>query len=169
MWFKRMPLEDWFDTYQYEVQYDVGESAVKYLTFDDLNIDLGKLPLRYGYHLGRPDLREEISKQYEGLSYENVVVTTGASEANFILFCALMKPDYHVVIEHPNYPSLYEVPRSLGCKVDLCSLRFEKQFLDSLARDSQGNLVYLPANTWRLERTTEDWPEIQFLQTMEIN
>ena len=47
--------------------------------------------------------------------------------------------------------------------------RFEKQFLDSLARDSQGNLVYLPANAWRLERTIEDWPEIQFLQTMEIN
>ena len=47
--------------------------------------------------------------------------------------------------------------------------RFEKQFLDSLARDSQENLVYLPANAWRLERTIEDWPEIQFLQTMEIN
>ena len=47
--------------------------------------------------------------------------------------------------------------------------RSEKQFLDSLARDSQGHLVYLPANAWRLARTTEDWPEIQFLQTMEIN
>jgi peptide chain release factor 3 len=47
--------------------------------------------------------------------------------------------------------------------------RFEKQFLDSLARDSQQNLVYLPANAWRLDRTTEDWPEIEFLQTMEIN
>ena len=47
--------------------------------------------------------------------------------------------------------------------------RFEKQFFNSLARDSQGHLVYLPANAWRLERTTEDWPEIQFLQTMEIN
>jgi peptide chain release factor 3 len=47
--------------------------------------------------------------------------------------------------------------------------RFEKQFLDSLARDSQENLVYLPANAWRLERSTEDWPEIHFLQTMEIN
>ena len=30
MWFKRMQLEDWFDTYQYTVQYDIGESAIKY-------------------------------------------------------------------------------------------------------------------------------------------
>ena len=45
----------------------------------------------------------------------------------------------------------------------------EKKFVDSLAGDSQGNLVYLPANAWRLERTTDDWPEIHFLQTMEIN
>ena len=51
----------------------------------------------------------------------------------------------------------------------LSQVRREKNFVDSLARDSQGNLVYLPANAWRLERTTDDWPEIHFLQTMEIN
>ena len=83
MWFQRMPLEDWFDTYQYEVEFDVGESAVKFLTFDDLNLDLGKLPLRYGYHCGRPALRELIAQQYEGLSADHVIVTNGASEANF--------------------------------------------------------------------------------------
>ncbi len=45
---------------------------------------------------------------------------------------------------------------------------FEKQFLDSLALDSHKNLVYLPANAWRLERTVEDWPQLQFLQTKEM-
>ena len=67
MWFTRMSLEDWFDTYQYEVQYDIGESAVKYLTFDQLGVDLGKLPIRYGYHWGRPDLRELIANNHPGL------------------------------------------------------------------------------------------------------
>ena len=28
MWYERMDLEDWFDTYQFAVDYDVGESAV---------------------------------------------------------------------------------------------------------------------------------------------
>ena len=128
MWFSRMELEDWFDTYQYEVEYDVGESAVKYLTFDDLSIDLGKLPLRYGHHRGRPDLRELIAGQYDGLSQDEVIVTTGASEANFATVAALVKPGDHVIIHHPNYPSLYEVPRSLGCKVSLLSLDYENKF-----------------------------------------
>ncbi|MCP4728122.1 MAG: aminotransferase class I/II-fold pyridoxal phosphate-dependent enzyme [bacterium] len=128
MWFKRMPLEEWFDKYQYEVEYDIGESAVKFLTFDELNIDLGSLPLRYGYHLGRPDLREEIAKQYDGLTLKNIVVTTGASEANFCTVSALCKPGDHVIVEHPNYPSLYEVPCSLGCELSFFSLKFENNF-----------------------------------------
>jgi aspartate/methionine/tyrosine aminotransferase len=133
MWFKRMMLEDWFDTHQYEVEYDVGESAVKYLTFDELGIDLGKLPLRYGYHLGLPDLREIIAGQYDGLSPEHIIVTCGASEANFATVAALVEPGDHVVVEHPNYPSLYEVPRSLGCDVSLFTLTQEQAFMPDFA------------------------------------
>ena len=137
MWFKRMPLEDWFDTYQYEIAYDVGESAVKFHTFDELNIDLGRLPIRYGYHRGRPDLREVIAHQYEGLTADDIIVTTGASEANFATVSALVKPGDHVIVLHPNYPSLYEVPRSLGCDVSFLHLRHEANFalnLDELKR-----------------------------------
>ncbi len=132
MWFKRMDLEEWFDTYQFTVEIDIGESAVKYLTFEDLDIDLGRLPIRYGYHTGRPDLREIISEQYPGLSSDQVVVTSGASEANFAIVAALLNPGDHAVVEHPNYTSNYEVPRSLGCKVDLLTLRYEDQFKPDL-------------------------------------
>lgn len=137
MWFKRMSLEEWFDRYQYETRYDIGESAVKWLTVEDISIDLGKVPLRYGFHKGKPELRECIAEQYPGLSSDHVIVTSGASEANFCIVSALVKPGDHVIIEHPNYPSLYEVPRSLGCDVSLLSLTFEKQFkpdLDELRR-----------------------------------
>jgi aspartate/methionine/tyrosine aminotransferase len=137
MWYSRMTLEDWFDTYQYAVKYDIGESAVKYLTFDQLGIDLGKLPIRYGYHKGRPDLRELLASSYPGLTADDVLVTSGGSEANFAIVSTLVKPGDHVVIEHPNYTSLYEVPRSLGCKASLFSLRFEDRFkpdLDLLAK-----------------------------------
>ena len=132
MWFNRMPLEEWFDKYQYEIKYDVGESAVKYLTFDELDIDLGKLPLRYGYHLGRPDLREAIALQYDGLKMEDILVTPGASESNFAIVATLMNPGDHVIIEHPNYTSLYEVPRSLGGRVTLLPLQYENNFKPDL-------------------------------------
>jgi aspartate/methionine/tyrosine aminotransferase len=123
-----MELEVWFDTYQYEINYDIGESAVKTLSIKETGVDLDKVLLRYGHHRGSPDLRECISEQYCGLSQEHMLVTTGASEANFIVVAALAKPGDQVIVEHPNYPSLYEVPRSLGCQVDLLTLKFEDKF-----------------------------------------
>lgn len=132
MWFNRMELEIWFDKYQYEIDYDIGESAVKTLSVKDVDIDLGKVLLRYGHHTGDPLLRETLAEQYPGLSGDQIVVTTGASEANFVAVSALVKPGDHVIIEHPNYPSLYEVPRSLGCKVSLFTLKFENRFKPDL-------------------------------------
>jgi aspartate/methionine/tyrosine aminotransferase len=132
MWFKRMELEIWFDKYQYEIDYDIGESAIKTLDVKDLDIDLSEISLRYGYHRGRPELRECIVAQYPGLKEKNIMVTTGASEANFLVVSALVKPGDHVIVEHPNYPSLYEVPRSLGCSVELLTLNFEQDFKPDL-------------------------------------
>ncbi len=132
MWFNRMELEIWFDRYQYEIDYDIGESAVKTLSVKDIEIDLEKVLLRYGYHTGNPALRKTIADQYPGLSGNHIVVTTGASEANFVVVSALVKPGDHVIIEHPNYPSLYEVPRSLGCNVSLFTLKFENRFRPDL-------------------------------------
>lgn len=128
MWFNRMALEVWFDRYQYEIDYDIGESAVKTLSVRDVAVDLDDVLLRYGYHKGKPELRAVIAREYPGLSEDNIVVTTGASEANFAVVSALVKPGDHMIVEHPNYPSLYEVPRSLGCDVTLFSLRFEDRF-----------------------------------------
>jgi aspartate/methionine/tyrosine aminotransferase len=137
MWFQRMALEDWFDTYQYAIDYDIGESAVKCLSLGDIDIDPRNIVFRYGHHRGKPELRERIAAQYDGFTPDQVVATTGASEANFCVVSALVKPGDHVVIEHPNYPSLYEVPRSLGCSVSLFTLRYEDRFkpdLDELKR-----------------------------------
>jgi aspartate/methionine/tyrosine aminotransferase len=127
-----MELEIWFDKYQYAVDYDIGESAVKTLSVKDVDIDLDTVLLRYGYHSGHPDLRAVIAQQYPGLSGDQIIVMTGASEANFVVVSALVKPGDHVIIEHPNYPSLYEVPRSLGCDVSLLRLKFENQFKPDL-------------------------------------
>ena len=134
MWFERMTLEIWFDTHQYQVDHDIGESAVKFAHFGDLGIDLDRLALRYGHHGGRPDLRELIAERDEGVSAGDVVVTTGASEANFVIVSALVKPGDHVLIEHPTYPSLYEVPRSLGCDVTLFTLAYSDGFRPDLDR-----------------------------------
>jgi aspartate/methionine/tyrosine aminotransferase len=132
MWFQRMVLEEWFDDYQYKVKYDIGESAVKYLTLGQIGIDLNSLPIRYGYHKGKPELRECLVEQYPGLTSDQIMVTSGGSEAIFSIFAALLKPGDHVIIEHPNYPSLYEIPRSLGCSVSFLHLTYAHQFKPDL-------------------------------------
>lgn len=132
--FRRMPLEDWFDRYQYEVDYDLGESGVKYQTLAALNLDLNEVQLRYGHHRGSPELRTLIAEQYEGFSPEQVAVTTGSSEANFAIIVSLVGESDHMIVEHPNYPSLYEVPQSLNLHHDRFPLTYEAGFLPDLQK-----------------------------------
>ena len=44
---------------------------------------------------------------------------------------------------------------------------FQKKYHTNLALDTEGNLVYLAINEWRLAHTMEEWPQITFLKTME--
>lgn len=129
-----MPLEDWFDRYQYEIDYDVGESGVKYLKLKKLDIDIEDLDLRYGHHIGSPELRQLISEMYEGAGPDNIAVTTGSSESNFALIASLVGDSDHMIVEHPNYCSLYEVARSLERKHDLFPLSFHERFVPDLTR-----------------------------------
>jgi len=137
MVFERMPLEIWFDEYQFDIDYDIGESGMKFLSVKELGIDLNEVELRYGYHLGHPELREEIAKQYGGMSKDNVAVTTGASEGNFAVIGHLIGSKEHLIIEHPTYPSLYQIPRSLERDHSLFPIKWDDEFrpdLDALRK-----------------------------------
>jgi hypothetical protein len=63
-----MIIEDWFDKYQFKVDYDTGESGVKFRKLGDLELDINDVELRYTQHLGNPNLRAEIAKQYKTLN-----------------------------------------------------------------------------------------------------
>jgi len=130
MWFKRMAIErESPEEYGYgAIDYNLGESSVPDRYLRGIDIDLGKILMCYGHHWGQPALREQIAEQYDGLPFDQILVTGGAAEALFVVAATLLKPGDHVVVEHPNYPSNYEVPRSLGCTVDVLPLHFETQF-----------------------------------------
>ena len=132
MTFQRMELEDWFDRYQFEREVDLGESAVKFLKVQDLNVDLGDVDLRYGHHSGSPKLRSIIAEDYPGLSGDNIIVTNGGSEAIFSLYNGIMSKGDRLVVEHPNYPSLYEIPQSIGCEIALLRLSYDNNFRPDL-------------------------------------
>jgi aspartate/methionine/tyrosine aminotransferase len=105
---------------------------------------------------GSPALREEIGR-LAGVSAEQVLVTAGASEANFLVGMALVRPGDQVVVEHPAYEPLWKVFEMLGAEVRFLPRPFDRGFrpdwqaVDALANDPPRLLVltnlYNPGGT----------------------
>jgi aspartate/methionine/tyrosine aminotransferase len=123
-----MVLEEWFDKYQFKVDFDIGESGVKFFKLRDLNLDLDDVELRYCQHLGNPQLRIAIAQEYDNLEWENIAVTTGAAESIFSIIASLTNRNDHIIVECPNYPSFWYIPESLERHMDLFYLKFNEQF-----------------------------------------
>ena len=97
------------------------------------------LEIRLGYSEapGTHELRSLIAATYRDTGPDEILVTTGAIEANFLLFNVLLGPADHVVAVYPAYQQLYSVPRAIGCDVSLWKLRMEGGFrydVDDLER-----------------------------------
>jgi aspartate/methionine/tyrosine aminotransferase len=78
-------------------------------------------PLGYSQSNGTIELREKIAAMYPGATINQVEVTNGTSEANYILALTLIRAGDVVALQVPNYLQLWGVPRSLGATVE----RFE--------------------------------------------
>ena len=133
-------LERWMSRWEMEVEFDIAESGVYPLTTRDV---LNLLPeaardgalealldLRLGYTeaRGTKALRETIASVYEDTTAENILVTTGAIEANYLLFNTLLEAGDHVVAVYPAYQQLYAVAEAIGCDVSRWELRPETDF-----------------------------------------
>ncbi len=142
-------LERWMTTHEMHVDYDIAESGIFPLTVNDLlaleppqvrDQTLGQLlDLRLGYSEARGsiELRSQLAATYANCSSENILATTGAIEANFLLFNVLLDAGDHVIAPYPAYQQLYSVPRGLGCDVSLWRISAETGFrydVDDLER-----------------------------------
>jgi aspartate/methionine/tyrosine aminotransferase len=133
-------LERWLTAHELHVEYDIAESGILPLTIRELlaleppterdQVLDRLLDLRLGYSeaTGTLELRRLLADTYVNCSPDNILVTTGAIEANFLLFNVLLNPGDHVVAPYPAYQQLYSVPRALGCDVDLWQVRAEDGF-----------------------------------------
>src|SRR5689334_22748572 len=95
-------LERWMSTWEVKVDYDIAESGIYPMTVNEV-LDLlpaaerdqtlaSLLDLRLGYTeaRGTQRLRETIAATYERVGPDEVLVTTGAIEANYLLFNSLL-------------------------------------------------------------------------------
>ncbi|MFB0502065.1 MAG: aminotransferase class I/II-fold pyridoxal phosphate-dependent enzyme [Candidatus Bathyarchaeia archaeon] len=128
MKFRPFSLEDWFAKYELQCRINISESGILPIDSSWFDTDLSDLKLYYGHMLGDLELRELIARDYPDLLPDRILVTTGCIEANFVAFASLVQPGDHVIVEHPNYQQLYEVPRALGSRVELLRLRYEDNY-----------------------------------------
>ncbi len=133
-------LERWMTTYETKVAYDIAESGICPLATNDLlallpaeerELALTALldtPLGYSEAPGSLRLRSLLAATYRDTGPEEILITTGAIEANFLLLNVLLDAGDHVVVVHPAYQQLESVPRAIGCEVARWHLRPETGF-----------------------------------------
>lgn len=117
-------LERYYDTREFAAPYMLSASDCETWTVAELAalapaaIDrLLALPLGYTHTTGHPDLRACIAATYDGVQPEQIVVHAGAQEAIFTFMAAAVGPGDHIIVHHPAYQSLADLPRALGCDV----------------------------------------------------
>jgi aspartate/methionine/tyrosine aminotransferase len=118
--------------------YNLGESVGPDLTVADLLgsqslADLGSVHLSYGTSAGQPALRSLVAARH-GIPEEQVLITTGAAAALFLL--ALLCADGEILVGQPCYPPTLEALRGIGAPVVTVRSRFEDGYridLDAFA------------------------------------
>ena len=123
--------------YENTVDYNLSDSGVhpysvrELLTPDEceklLDVELG-----YGWTNGSVELRQSIANLYENRTTDNVIVTNGSAEANFLLVMALLNPGDELVVVVPNYLQIWGWAKALGVAVKEVTLREDLGWLPDM-------------------------------------
>lgn len=126
-------VEEWLNVHEKEAVYDLAQSSIDSLTLAEIiQLDgsdvaeffekLASQKMNYGWIEGSPAFKEEVAKLYQTVDPANVLQTNGATGANLLALYALIEPGDHVISMLPTYQQLYDIPRSLGAKVEFVEL-----------------------------------------------
>jgi aspartate/methionine/tyrosine aminotransferase len=136
-------LERWQSIWENKVELNISESGVHPLSTSELVPDTAALekildvPQYYPQTNGSEELRSRIAELYSGAKAENVLVTCGGSEANFVATWALLEPGDEVVFMMPNYMQIAGIAHAFGATVKPLWLREELEWgidIDELPR-----------------------------------
>lgn len=134
--FQNFELEHFQSQFERTVEYNLADSSVKCAGVSDLLAgndpgELTNLALYYPEVNGTGLLRERIAALYAGAQADNVLVTVGAAQANWMICAALLQPGDEVIVVSPGYRQVWGLAKNIGCVVKETHLR--------------------PENNWRLD------------------
>jgi aspartate/methionine/tyrosine aminotransferase len=137
--FQPFAMERYMSAWEQEVEFNLSESGVHPMLLSEL-LDLkdGSLEellatdINYAHANGRPELRENIARMYDGATADNVLVTVGAIEANYNTLRTLLCKGDEVVIQLPNYMQVWGVAKNHDYQVRTFTLLEEKDWAPDL-------------------------------------
>jgi aspartate/methionine/tyrosine aminotransferase len=125
-------LEREMGKWEHQVEYNLSESGVHPMTTKELFRqdpqlieELVNVELNYPQANGSGELRQRIAALYPGATADDVLVTTGAAQANFTSVLTTLDPGDEIVVMLPNYMQIYGVAKNLGLDVKTFSLTHE--------------------------------------------
>jgi aspartate/methionine/tyrosine aminotransferase len=113
------------------VEYNLGDSGVHPMAIEELIDDPNVIDELLSTRLYHPqangviELREHIADMYYGATPENVLVTSGAAQANFTSIWTLLKPGTEIVVMQPNYMQIWGIAHNFKLHVKTFNLREE--------------------------------------------
>lgn len=130
-------LERTQSLWENRVRYNLTESGLHPYALSELlsteeQAELLGLSLGYGWTNGAVELREAVAALHPGRTADNVLVTNGSAEANFILVWSMLEPGDEIIYMLPNYMQIHGIARSLGATVVPLYLREELQWAPDL-------------------------------------
>ena len=136
--FRPFALERMMSKWENLVEYNLSESGVHPLTVRELVGDPGlaeellNTELNYPQTNGIVELREHIAALYPGATPDNVLVTVGCAEANFITVQAILGPGDELVVMLPNYMQIWGIGHNYGFRVKPFHLQAERGWAPDL-------------------------------------
>ncbi len=132
MTFIPFEIERWQSVWEHKVRYNLAESGVHPFKVDELlqlaEVDpsaMQKLSLGYSQADGTEELRTAIAGMYSGATLDNVIVTVGSCEANFISAWTLIERGDQVATLVPMYRQTWGLAKNFGAKVAEFALKPE--------------------------------------------
>ena len=109
MKFEPFVMERSQSVWENQVEINLAESGVEPLVLGELldGVSVDDTRLGYPQTNGTPELRDAISDLYPGTEADNIVVTNGTAEANYISVLTILEPGEEAIVMHPNYMQVW--------------------------------------------------------------
>lgn len=148
MIFSKFLIEDKYNQYEAKTLYDLSSATPEVLSLNELFAqffteeekqqtlnELLNLKLSYSEQFGLASTRQKLASTIyanSGLSAENFMITTGASEAIFLVFSTLFNAGDKIIVQKPIYQSLYQIALDRGVEIIDWDYEIKQSFAENL-------------------------------------